>query len=89
MERQFLRIVAEHDQDGNIRPLLIKWKDGRCFTVDRVLDVRQAPALAAGGLGIRYHCRIHGKEYYLFCDEGKWFVERPESSRPLREGKGR
>lgn len=85
MEKQYLKIVAEHDHDGKIRPLLIKWADGRVFTIDRVTDVRQAPALKAGGLGIRYTCRIHGREYYLFHEDGRWFVERPDASGP-REG---
>lgn len=48
----------------------------RRVEIDRVLDVRQAPSLKGGGLGIRYTCRIRGKYGYLFCDEGKWFWER-------------
>jgi hypothetical protein len=34
---------------------------------DRVLDVRQAPSLKGGGLGIRYTCRIRGKEVICFA----------------------
>lgn len=30
--------------------------------VDRVLDVRMAAALKDGGQGIRYTCRVHGRE---------------------------
>ncbi len=41
-----------------------------------VLDVHPAPSLKAGGLRIRYTCRIRGKKVYPFCDEGKWFVEK-------------
>ena len=52
------------------------WEDGRKFPIDRVMDVRQAASLKAGGQGMRYTCRIAGKEVYLFCDEGKWFLER-------------
>jgi hypothetical protein len=33
-------------------------------------------SLKGGGLGIRYTCRIRGKQVYLFDEEGKWFVER-------------
>jgi len=68
-------VTAEHDKSGQIRPLCLTWTDGRKYEIDRVLDVRQAPSLKGGGLGIRYTCRIRGKEFYLFCDEGKWFVE--------------
>lgn len=72
----FVEVTARHDTHGNVRPLSIKWEDGRVFEIDRLLDVRQAPALKAGGVGIRYTCRICNKQVYLFDDEGKWFVER-------------
>lgn len=72
----FVEVTARHDLHGNVRPLWIKWEDGRVFEVDRLLHVRQAPALETGGVGIRYTCRIRNKQVYLFDDEGKWFVER-------------
>lgn len=75
MSKTFVRVTAEHDECGNIKPLDLTLPDGRKFEIDRVLDVRQAPSLKSGGLGIRYTCRIAGKQVYLFCDEGKWFVE--------------
>ncbi len=76
MGKTFIKVTAEHDESGHIKPLVLTWNDGRKFEIDRVLDVRQAPSLKGGGLGIRYTCRIRGKEVYLFCDEGKWFVEK-------------
>ncbi len=76
MGKVFIDVIAEHDKSGRIRPLLLTWVDGSKYEVDRVLDVRQAPSLKGGGLGIRYTCRIRGKEVHLFCDEGKWFIEK-------------
>jgi len=35
----------------------------------------QAASLKAGGQGMRYTCRIAGKQVFLFCDDGRWFVE--------------
>lgn len=67
----FVEVTAKHDLYGNVRPLSIKWKDGRVFEVDRLLDVRQAPSLKCGGLGIRYTCMIMSKQIYLFDDEGQ------------------
>lgn len=75
MGKTFVKVTAEHDEGGGVRPLAVTWTDGRRYEVDRVTDVRQAPSLKGGGLGMRYTCRIRGKEIYLFCDEGKWFVE--------------
>ena len=71
-----LQVNADFDLDGNIRPRAITWEDGRVFEIDRVLDVRRAASLKAGGLGIRYICRIRGKEVRLFNDEGQWFMEK-------------
>ena len=51
MSKVFVEITAKHDINGSVRPLTIKWEDGRVFEVDRVLDVRQAPSLKGGGLG--------------------------------------
>ncbi len=73
--RVYVKVVAEFDEAGGIRPLSVAWADGRCFKVDRVLDVRRAAATKAGGQGMRYTCRILGKETYLFNDDGRWFVE--------------
>jgi len=44
--------------------------------VDRVLDVRPAASLKAGGAGTRYTVRIRGRQTYLFREEDRWFVER-------------
>ena len=75
MSKVFVEVTARHDINGNIRPLTIKWEDDRVFEVDRLLDVRQAPSIKGGGLGMRYTCRIRNKEVFLFDDEGKWFVK--------------
>lgn len=72
----FVEVTARHNVNGDIRPLSVKWEDGRIFEVDKLLDVRRAASLKAGGMGIRYTCRICNKEVYLFNDEGKWFMER-------------
>lgn len=76
MGKTFVKVTAEHDEKGQIKPLVITWTDGAKYEIDKVLDVRQAPSLKGGGLGIRYTCRVRSKQFYLFCDEGKWFVEK-------------
>lgn len=71
-----LEVNADFDLDGNIRPRAIIWEDGRVYEIDRVLDSRRAPSLKAGGVGMRYICRIRGRTVKLFNDEGKWFMEK-------------
>ncbi len=71
--------------DGTMRPHLITWEDGTKYEIDRILDVRQAAAMKAGGQGDRYTVMINGKQSYLFFERlasnsganiGRWFVER-------------
>ena len=73
--RVYVNVIARHDEQGGVRPREVEWEDGRRFEVDKLLDVRRAAALKAGGQGVRYTVRILGKETYLFEDEGRWFVE--------------
>ena len=73
--RAYVRVIVDVDEIGKIRPLKIYWEDGRGFEVDRLLDVRRAASTRAGGQGIRYTCRVRGREVYLFEDDGRWFVE--------------
>lgn len=75
VHKQYVEVTAQFDIDGNIKPVTVLWEDGRKFDVDRVLDVRPAASLKAGGAGIRYTCRILGKQTYLFLEESRWFVE--------------
>ena len=66
-------------------PREITWEDGTRFEIDRVLDIRQAAAMKAGGQGDRYTVRINRQQSYLFFERstnqtgnqlGRWFVER-------------
>ena len=72
-------------EDGRMLPRAITWEDGHRSEIDRVTDIRPAPALKAGGRGDRYTVLIGGKQSYLFfersaqvvgCRLGRWFVER-------------
>ena len=75
MKKILVTVKAAHDTLGSTRPLSIVWHDGREFAIDKVSDVRMAASLKAGGQGLRYTCRVCGKEIRLFCDEGIWFIE--------------
>lgn len=75
MAKTFVKVIAEHDEQGKTKPLALIWTNGRNYEIDRICDVRRAPSLRGGGLGMRYTCRICGKEVWLFEEEGRWFVE--------------
>ena len=71
----FVKVRANHLLDGSTRPLMLRSEDGPTLRIDRVLDVREAPSLKAGGQGVRYTCMVQGKQLYLFNDEPYWFIE--------------
>jgi hypothetical protein len=75
MSKVFVEAIAKFTKDGVKIPLTVTWEDGRRFEIDRVTDMRRAASLKAGGQGMRYKCRINGKETYLWLEDDKWFVE--------------
>ncbi|NLY43053.1 MAG: hypothetical protein GX066_03580 [Clostridiaceae bacterium] len=75
MRKVFVDVIVKFTSDGQKIPLTVIWEDGRKFEVDKVLDIRKAASLKVGGQGLRYRCRIMGKETFLWLEEDKWFVE--------------
>jgi len=75
MGKKFISVTADFLEDGRVKPLRLNWEDGRRFYIDRIMDVRQAASLKAGGIGIRYTCMIAGKQIYLYKDQDQWFME--------------
>ena len=83
--KTYVPVQVIFDKNGNMKPSALAWEDGTVFEIDRVLAVKQAAAMKAGGQGDRYTIRIRGKETYLFFEHsasgstlGRWFVERRE-----------
>ncbi len=75
--KEYVKVRADFLTDGRILPLMFKTEDGRKTVIDRVLEVRLAPALKAGGQGTRYTCRIGENIIFLFHDRDRWFLEEP------------
>ena len=71
----YVDVIAKFDIYGKIKPISLTWEDGTVYEIDRVLDSRPAASLKAGGVGIRFTCRILNKETYLFKEDDRWFVE--------------
>lgn len=81
----YVAVKADFNEDGVMIPREITWEDGTRYEIDRILDIRQAAAMKAGGQGDRYTVRIKGQQSYLFFERstsqtgnniGRWFVER-------------
>lgn len=76
-EKIYVKVRADHTIDGKTLPLMLRTQDGPAVRIDRILDVRQAPSLKAGGQGVRYTCRVEDRQMYLFFDDPYWFIEEP------------
>lgn len=72
----YVTVDVRFEPDGRRKPLSIIWENGEEYKIDRVLDVRRAASLKAGGAGIRYKVKIGELEAHIFLEEDKWFVER-------------
>jgi len=84
----YVQVNADFNTDGVMLPREIVWEDGEKYSIDRVVDIRQAAARKAGGQGDRYTIEVRGKISYLFFERvpqltgsviGRWFVERKAS----------
>lgn len=71
----FVEVTARFGTDGTITPLSILWEDGHIYTIDKIIDMRRAASLKAGGQGMRYTIAIGGHQAYLFYENPNWFVE--------------
>lgn len=70
-----VEVITRTDTAGQVWPMWIVWEDGRKFWIERVLDIRRAASLKAGGQGIRYTVTICGQRRYLWWEDPTWFVE--------------
>jgi len=85
LPKVYVAVKAEFSEEGIMLPREITWEDGKKFEIDRIIDIRQTPALKAGGQGDRYTIMVRGNQSYLFFERstnltgnviGRWFVER-------------
>ena len=85
----YVQVKVDFREDGVRLPREIIWEDGVTYEIDRVIDIRQAAAMKAGGQGDRYTIVVRGQRSYLFFERstnqtgnniGRWFVERRVAS---------
>lgn len=83
----YVKVTVDFSEEGVMLPRELVWEDGERYTIDRIVDIRQAAALKSGGQGDRYTIMIRGQRSYLFFERsadligtalGRWFVERKE-----------
>ena len=74
MQKKYVSVNAEVDTDGVIRPLLIRWHDGRQWEVTKVLHT--CTASHDEFEGVRYNVKIGRAVKYLYRKGQRWYVDR-------------
>ena len=84
MQKKYVSVNAEVDTDGEftpdklnrpqIRPLLIRWHDGRQWEVTKVLHT--CTASHDEFEGVRYTVKIGRAVRYLYREGQRWYVDR-------------
>ncbi|MGI5912333.1 MAG: hypothetical protein ACOX6E_07135 [Syntrophomonadaceae bacterium] len=76
LSKVYITVKAVFYADGGLEPISFIWEDGHEYKIARIVDVRRAASLKAGGVGIRYTCKVHNQVVYIFFEEDRWFMER-------------
>ena len=74
--KAYIKVASIFYPDGRMEPVAFWWESGQRYPIDRVVSFCRASSLKAGGSGIRYTCRVHGRLVDLFFEEDRWFIER-------------
>ena len=78
--KQYVEVIATHYIDGTVRPRTIVMASGPVFEIDEVRHVTRAKTMGTGEKALRYTVKIGKHETFLFCDDGRWFVEMKDGA---------
>jgi len=79
-EKRYISVVADYLPDGRVRPVSVKFADGRAFAVEKIINVTDMTMTKHNGAAIRYYVKVGGSEHYLFFEDAPrnpapgWFV---------------
>ena len=73
MNRIFVDVRCECYADGSVRPIGIKWPDGRFWDITRTLHISEPTDNEFEG--IRYTVLIGSAEKYIYRLGSAWYVE--------------
>lgn len=76
----YVDVFLLNDKTGNIVPMIILWRNGMKYKIDRILQVKAAANLDVGGYGTRYTCLINGQTRQLYLEDYRWFMSVKESA---------
>ena len=72
--KNLIKVIAQFEEEGIITPLYIVYEDHN-YKIDKIRRVEPAASLKSGGIGLRYTCKIGGKDRYLFLEDNQWYID--------------
>ena len=72
----YVNIIARFDKDGIITPMILEWRDGLLYDVERVVTLGECPSRRAGGQGVQFMVQIGGRKAVLSFEDPCWFISR-------------
>ena len=76
--KQYVDVICIYTKNGKIKPLYVVWEDGNKYPIDKITQIIPSASRSSGGMGIRYTCCFGKQQRYLYLEEGKWFIEKPD-----------
>lgn len=78
-QKVHVEVEVKFLKEGGMRPVWVKWEDGRKFQVERIKFIERASARTGSVLPVRYTLIIGGREKRLYYEpeDMRWFVETP------------
>lgn len=68
VRKEYVDVVCRLGRDGRLDPVTVMWRDGRCFTVDEVLEPGTYSEETCGVRQARYRVRFGGHETELYLE---------------------
>jgi hypothetical protein len=84
-DRIYLKVIADFDITGYMRPRAVTWKDGRMFRIEELREHRSAATSVNGIQRDCYTVVIKGQVRRLYFEKdpsnftitvGRWYVEK-------------
>ena len=74
-DKNFLNVTVDFLRDGKLMPIQFDF-EGRKIKIDRVTNVIPTASTKQGGPGYRYTCLAAGRQFHLYFDSVRWYIER-------------
>lgn len=74
-DKKFIKVTAIFGTDGKLIPTAFQW-DEQKYTIIRILNITPMTEIKPDAIGTRYNCMVQGKQFYLFFDGVRWYIEK-------------